>query len=816
MERYVCIHGHFYQPPRENPWLEAIEVQDSAYPYHDWNQRITAECYAPNGASRILDSQQRIQRIVNNYSKISFNFGPTLLAWMETEAKEAYEAVLTADRESRKRYSGHGSAMAQAYNHMILPLANSRDKRTQIMWGLRDFKRRFGRAPEGMWLPEAAVDLESLDIMAGLGIKFTVLSPYQAREVRTFRERVWKDVSGGRIDPSMAYRLRLPSGRNIAVFFYDGPISRAVAFEDLLSRGENLAHRLCSAFSPDRSWAQLVHIATDGETYGHHRRHADMALAYALHHIEAKHLAKLTNYGEFLAQHPPAREVQIYENSSWSCAHGVERWRSNCGCNSGGHGDWHQDWRAPLREALDWLRDRLAEHFEVMGPRLFRDPWHARDHYIEVILDHSPKTIAQFLELHAARTLDHRDRTVALKLMEMQRHAMLMYTSCGWFFDEISGIETVQIIEYAARALQLGQELFRDHLEAGFLSILEGAASNVPEHRDGRTIYEKFVRPAIVDLQKVGAHFAISSLFEDYPEKSRIYCFDVEREDFRVAQEGKIRLAMGRVKIVSRVTEESDTVSFGVLHLGDQNLSGGVRHYRGKEDYDRLTREIRGGFERGDIPELVRAVDRNFGDGTYSLRLLFRDEQRKIVNRILENALSEAAVLYRGFYGQYATLARFVADLGLPVPQRFRMAVDFALNEDLRVALSSSEPDGPRIKSLLEQVQRTGILLDQVTLEFAFRKTIEQVARELAERPGHLEPLESLDRLAAICPLLPFPVDLWGAQNVYHVLRVKRYRTLREKANRGDAKAARWVRTMDALGLKLGFSRESLAAEAGT
>jgi alpha-amylase/alpha-mannosidase (GH57 family) len=368
--RYVCIHCHFYQPPRENPWLEAIELQDSAYPYHDWNERITAESYAPNAFSRILDGTGKIAKIINNYSRISFNVGPTLLSWMEDKSPELYQAVLDADHESAESFSGHGSAIAQAYNHMIMPLANLRDKWTQVAWGIADFKRRFKRPPEGMWLPETAVDNESLDIMAQQGIKFTILAPYQCRRVRKIGGGArWREVPGGGIDPSRAYRVRLMAGRHIDVFFYDGPISRAVAFEGLLGNGEHFAGRLLSASSESRDWPELLHIATDGETYGHHHRYGEMALTYALQHLEEQDLAKLTNYGEYLALYPPTHEVEIYENTAWSCAHGVERWNSDCGCNSGRQG-WNQAWRNPLRQALNWLRDRVSPLFEKKAGEL--------------------------------------------------------------------------------------------------------------------------------------------------------------------------------------------------------------------------------------------------------------------------------------------------------------------------------------------------------------------------------------------------------------------------------------------------------------
>jgi len=398
MKRYVCVHGHFYQPPRENPWLEAIEQQDSAAPFHDWNERITEECYEPNGRSRILDDEDWIVRIVNNYSRMSFNFGPTLLSWMEALAPDVHGAIIEADRESMERFGGHGSAMAQAYSHLIMPLANERDRRTQVVWGIRDFEERFGRSPEGMWLPETAADVATLEALAAEGIRFTLLAPRQAKRMRKLGEKEW--IEDEDVDPSRAYVQKLPSGRSIALFFYDGPISQAVAFERLLNSGVVFSKRIMEAFSDHRDWPQLAHIATDGETYGHHHRHGDMALAFALERIEAEAGVELTNYGLYLEKHPPEWEVEIEENTSWSCYHGVERWRSDCGCHSGMHGDWNQAWRAPLREALDWLRDELAPVYERKASEVLRDPWSARDAYIEVILDRSEASVGRFFAGH--------------------------------------------------------------------------------------------------------------------------------------------------------------------------------------------------------------------------------------------------------------------------------------------------------------------------------------------------------------------------------------------------------------------------------
>jgi alpha-amylase/alpha-mannosidase (GH57 family) len=803
MKPSICIHGHFYQPPRENPWLESVELQDSAYPYHDWNERITAECYAPNSASRILDGEGRIECIVNNYAKISFNFGPTLLDWLRKNAKETYEAILAADAESQRLFSGHGSALAQAYNHMILPLANRRDKITQVAWGIYDFEQHFGRRPEGMWLPEAAVNLESLEILAEHDIHFTILSPYSAHRVREIGGRGWSDVSGGRVDPSMAYRVRLRSGRAITVFFYDGPIARSIAFEGLLTRGENLAQRLAGAFSEARTWPQLLHVATDGETYGHHHRHGEMALAYALHYIEANGLGEITNYGEFLERHPPTHEVQIYENSSWSCAHGIERWRSNCGCNSGLHPGWQQHWRGPLRRALDSLRDSLAARYERQASRLFLQPWKARDDYIQVVLDRSPENVESFFRRNTSGALIPPEKTQALKLLELQRHAMLMQTSCGWFFDEVSGIETVQVLQYAGRALQLSEQLLGDRLETDFLARLERAPSNIGEFENGRRVYELFVKPAKVDAEKVGAHYAVSSVFESYEAETRMHCYTVKREDQRLLTAGKARLLLGRAQITSQITWESTPVSFGVLHLGDHNLSGGVRQYQGEEAYAGMVQQIAEVFERGDLSEALRAVDRSFGSGIYTLKLLFRDEQRKILGQILSVTLESAEAAYRGLYHEHASLLQFVASLGLPPPKKLLAAAEFTLNADLRGSLEAEPLHGERVRSLLDEARKVGVELDQTTLEFALRRKIERLASEFRTQPTEVTHLRVLQEAVVLASSLPFEVNLWHAQNVFYRILQELYPELRARAEKGDEEAGAWVNHFVALGEKL-------------
>ena len=807
MQRYVCIHGHFYQPPRENAWLEFVELQDSAYPFHDWNERITAECYAPNGMSRILDGYRNIVKITNNYAYISFNFGPTLLAWMSEIEPTAYRTILKADKESQERFSGHGNAIAQAYNHTILPLCNSRDKYTQVYWGIRDFEFRFGRKPEGMWLPETAVDLETLDILAGFGLRFTILSPYQAKRTRRIGARAWKDASGGKIDPSMAYAVRLPSGRRIAVFFYDGPISQAIAFEHLLDKGEAFADRLTSAFSDARRWPQIVHIATDGETYGHHHKKGEMALGYAIHHIEKNHPGMITNYGQYLERHPPTREAEVWERSAWSCAHGVERWNSNCGCNSGKYPNWNQEWRRPLRQTFDWLRDTIASPFENKAHEIFRDPWAARNEYIGVILDRCADNSDKFFAEHAAHELTLDEKVTALKLMEMQRHAMLMYTSCGWFFDELSGIETTQVIQYAARTLQLYERIFGESIEPAFLDRLSAAKSNIPEHQDGRVIYEKFVRPAMVDRKKVAGHYGLISLFEPFPDQAKVYCYKVHLEDSERLEAGHSKLAIGRARITSEITQESEILTFGAMHIGDHVMNCGVRKEDREEDYATLKQEMIDPFNRADFSEVIRVLDREFCGSTYSLRSIFHDDQRKILKVILQSTLAEAEAVYRQVYETHAPMMRFLSDLSIPLPRAFSIAAEFALNSSLRTAFEDIESlDFTRINMLIDEAHVQGVSLDGATLGYALRKTIKQLSQQFVENPDNLELMKKFEAAAGVARSLPFEVNVWRAQNNYYHMLQKIYPKRVEMASRGDALARTWIKHFVALGKNLSMS----------
>jgi alpha-amylase/alpha-mannosidase (GH57 family) len=811
MERYICIHGHFYQPPRENPWLETVELQDSAAPYHDWNERIAAECYTPNANARLLDGQNRITDIVNNYARISFNFGPTLLAWIKDKAPDLHSAIAEADRQSAERFSGHGNALAQVYNHVIMPLANTRDKHTQVIWGIRDFESRFGRKPEGMWLAETAADNATLEILASHGIKFAVLSPYQAARTRKLGVGgPWKDVNGARIDPSRAYLCRLPSRRRITLFFYDAPLSQAVAFERLLISGERFAQRLLDGFNERRGWNQLVHVATDGESYGHHHRYGEMALAYALKHIEDNQLAKLTNYGEFLERHPPTHEVQIHEASAWSCAHGVGRWKENCGCNSGRAG-WHQHWRAPLREALDWLRDALAPRFEAKARELLRDPWAARDDYINVILNRAPEVRQAFYERHATHELTEEERVTVLQLMELQRHAMLMYTSCGWFFDELSGLETVQVIQYAARAIQLARNVLDEDFEPGFLERLERAPSNIAEHRNGRCVYEKFVKPAMIDWEQVVAHYAVSSVFHTYGDTTKIFLYDFHENERQFVTVGKARLALGRTKVEFEITHQSEELAYAVLYMGEHNLTGAVKRFDTIDEFEAVAKEVREEFERGDFPATIRLIDRHFGPSSYSLRSLFKDEQRRILNEIMAATRDDLENRFRLITERYAALMKFLEDIHMPLPHALQTAADYVLQLDIERLFANGLVDLERLRVLTSQAAQRNLL--GAEFSYAVKRKLEFMFERFAASPEDITLLKNLAGLAAIVVPIPVGLNLARAQNIYFAMLRERLPQLRARTSAGDQQAREWLAQFLALGASLQFAVEHIQNE---
>lgn len=836
-KRFICIHGHFYQPPRENPWLETVETQDTAAPYHDWNERVCAECYATNGAARTVNNKNQIIRIVNNYSRMSFDFGPTLMSWLKENAPRTYRMILDGERRGRKFFRGHSSAVAQVYNHVIMPLANLRDKITQIRWGIADYKSHFGIEPEGMWLAETAADTETLELLAQHGIKFTILAPHQCRRIRPLKaeatpdEPVWTTPLSNSVDTTRPYRMRFNSGVSIAVFFYDGPTSRAIAFEGLLNSGENFAARLKAGFR-DSAQPQLESVATDGESYGHHHRHGEMALAYAVRLLEQDKNVKLTNYGDFLDRFPPEWECEIVDDTSWSCAHGVERWRSNCGCNGGKPG-WNQKWRTPLRQALDDLRDAVSPLTEEEGARLFKDVWAARDGYIDVILDRSEESVSHFLQDHQNHQLNAEECVRALQLMEMQRHAQLMYTSCGWFFDEISGIETEQVIAYAARVLQLARKLFGEDaatLEAEFVRQLGTAPSNIPAQKNGANVYEHSVKSMAVGLEQVGAHYAISSVFTSYPEQTDLFCYTIRRQAYEVETSGRGRLAIGKAHICSKITDEQETVIFAVMHFGDQNITAAVKSYDAEQEaadaeFIRASREA---VIRADFPEVIRGFDRYFAGRTYSIHSLFRDEQQRIVELILKPRLQRVEASLGSIYEDQASLLHFLSQSGLQRPAALTLAATFAINAGLRRALESDPIDTIQVRTYLGLAKADQVELDKPLLGYIadrhMKRAMVALKEEVVEDAEQTATLENALQAARTISELPFELNLWQAQNFWYDVYRRRYGTLTqsvktpaEKDSDEDAQGqSAWEEKFKEIGRLMGISVDELVIEEET
>ena len=768
MNRAIVIHGHFYQPPRENPWLESVEVQDSATPYHDWNERVTAECYAPNTAARRVDEHNRVLDIVNNFEKISFNIGPTLFAWLERHRPEVYAKIIAADRASVVARDGHGNASAQVYNHMIMPLATRRDKVTQVRWGIDDFRARFGREPEGLWLPETAVDNESLEVLAEAGVKFTVLAPHQALRVRPLGAATWEETTG--IDPSRAYLWRGPRGLTLAIFFYDGHISRAIAFERLLERAENLVAWLNAAFSETRTWPQLVHCATDGETYGHHSRFGEMALAAAVQQIGAEGTAALTNYGAFLAAHPPTHEVEIRERTSWSCAHGVERWRSDCGCRT--RADWHQRWRAPLREALDWLRDQIDPFFEARASAHLKDPWAARDAYVAVLLDRSPERLDAFFAAHARGPLDPTARVEARRLLELQRNRLLMYTSCGWFFDEISAIEPVQILRYAAMALQYLGDLGGGRLQDEFVRRLAAAPSNVPEIRDGAEVYRRLVRPTAVNLNRVVAHYAITGFLEEYPADARVYAYRVERLDEARESVDSTALRVAHVRVSSEITGETRDMMYALLHFGGHDFSCGIRAWDDQATYDAVKADLLGRLARQSVADLVRGLDEYFPGGLSSLSHLFLDERRRVLASVIRATLDRHEETYRKIWEETRKLVHYLREVDAPLPEALAIVARHVLEQQVAAELQPlpelrAIPD--RAFAIVGEAQTLGLTLDLAPLRFIMHRAVTQALDAIAESASS----ERVARATALIEgarRLGIPYGHWATQNRFFQL----------------------------------------------
>lgn len=787
---YLAIHGHFYQPPRENPWLDTIEIQDSANPCHDWNERVAKECYTPNSVSKIVTQNNRILDIVNNYSYISFNFGPTLLSWMELNSPYTYERIIKADVESSYKNNGHGNAIAQVYNHIIMPLANKKDKYTQVLWGIKDFEYRFGRKPEGMWLAETACDDETLEVFVDCGIKFTILSPHQAKSVRKLNTEKWDDVSWGTIDPARAYRYYIKTSKDkskyIDLFFYDGSISKSVAFDELLTDGNKFISRLKDGVSSQRDYNQLVHIATDGESYGHHTKFGDMALSYILK-IRAKDEGfEITNYANYLEKEGVQYEVDIKDVSSWSCAHGVGRWMDDCGCSTGGGPGWNQKWRKPLREALDYLRDQLIIIYEENAQKYFNDIWKARNEYIDVVLDRCKTTINRFIQSNQKFDLEKSDLVNALKLLEMQRHAMLMYTSCGWFFSEISGIETTQIMKYAARAIQIAKSFSSKDLETDFLKILSRAQSNIHGYGSGKDVYERFVKPSVVSIKQIASLWASSSMHDSFDENSTLYCYNIKKRYYKYVSKGATAFSAGRIEIESKITLEKYDFFFSVLQFPEGDFHCAIKSYDDAENIQDLITSLIQIYTKGPTTEVIRALDNIFGNEYYTLKDIMVEDRSKILLSVLKDKLGKFSNNYRDVYNEGKSFVSQLIELGIPVPVEYKLAAQYTLSNDFNDLFKDAVniiDDELIIKAceINEEAKNFRIEIDKTPTGTIFSKQIQMSVYNFVKN-FEVHRLDKILKLFECINKLGLKVDIAEAQNMYFNKIYAKFTTLLDNA----------------------------------
>lgn len=785
----VAIHGHFYQPPRENPWIEEIELEESAAPFHDWNERIVSECYRPNTCSRIVDGQGRILDIVNNYGLMSFDFGPTIMRWLERCYPDVHQGILEGDAAAAERL-GYGGAIACAYNHAILPLCNERDLETQIVWGLADFEHRFKRRARALWLPETAINQRVVAALIRHRLDFCILAPSQAEAVRPLEGGEWRDVSAGDIDTTQPYRCHAAPGQggeSISVFFYDAAASHAVSFGDVLLDARRLVGQLAARRRPEWGGCQLLHVAVDGETFGHHKPLADMAVAYALKVAAPQAGLAVVNYSAHLAACPPRFEVRLKggpggEGTAWSCAHGLARWQRDCGCTTGSRPGWNQAWRAPLRSALDLLRDRLAAFYEEQAAGLLTDPWAARNGYIEVILDRGQPAIERFFAAHGWPHLDQAGRLQALKLLEMQRHCLLMYTSCGWFYADLAGLEAVQVLRYAARAIELAAELGLD-VEDEFLRVLAEARSNRAEMGDGRQVWEKLVRPAIISPERVVNHFAIGSVFAGQVEELEdVFHYRLRVLDYEKRQRASITLAVGLVELTSGVIPEPHRYLFAMTFLGGCFFRTGVQE-TAAEDAQGMRSLLFPLFDErpGDVINLIEEIFPR----SYSLRDVFKERKKLILNALVGKEFKDYYASFEHVFETTRDSMEEMAREGLSVPEEFQVAAAKTLSRRLaeqvkRISgrtLSAVKVVESELRSVFSQARLFGLKLDTAYPSERLSQVLEATVRDITLQPT-VQRAQEAAYLLEMAAAMGLDLDLRAPQNLLHRFLTERFAAL--------------------------------------
>ncbi len=790
-KKYICVHAHFYQPPRENPWIEEIEREESAAPYHDWNQRINLECYRANTAARLVDNQNRILDLLNNYRYLSFNFGPTLMQWLELHDPWVYQTILDADRQSLGALGGHGNAIAQVYNHIIMPLANKRDKLTQIRWGIRDFEHRFGRRPEGMWLAETAVDRETLLLLAEADIKYTILSPHQAARWRFLNggDTQWKDAAGGKIPSGRAYRYSCGGGKYIHIFFYDPALAHGVAFDRLLEHSSKLLGQL------DRTWSQrdsssgepwLANVATDGESYGHHFKFGDMALAAAFEELRRNPSAEIVNYGWFLLTFQWLQRPEIFERTAWSCAHGLGRWSADCGCHVGGSPGWTQKWRAPMRKALEYVRDSLSQHFETGMSTLCEDPWGARDEYIDAVLNRKAH-LGRFLEKNLKGGPRSPDVARFLEFLEMERFTLLMFTSCGWFFDEISQLESLLILKYAAMAVQLAEKTGSPAIMPEFLRLLGMAPSNLPEYGNGANVFLREVRPEAFGRARVAANYAIQSLARSSQREFRIYAYSIQPQKEEDLGSSPVRCLYGLVSVTDDRTLDKQDFLYAVVHFGGLDFRCSVKPWLNQGEYESTLAALQDSIEEQNTIKMVRVLDEKFGTGYFGLEDVLKDLRASIALDVSRKTLGAYTDLQRNMFSTYKPLLLSLRQWGIKIPSDLRVSIRRVLSDDVESLvvdiinheLERSSADASwdatdfffrvqmaRLNSLQEEAKSWGVTLQLVDIseklgQFLVR-LLSKLLRTFDERDAG-----RFFRLLTICRAMAVWPETWKLQTLF-------------------------------------------------
>jgi hypothetical protein len=756
-KKYAVIHGHFYQPPRENPWIDLIETQESAAPYHDWNERVYAECYRPNAYSRLLDPHGAIVDIHNNYSVMSFNFGPTLFSWLEQYHSRTAQRIIDADKASCVRLEGHGNAIAQVFNHIIMPLASRRDQLTQIRWARHFFRERFGRESEGMWLAETAINMETVRCLIEEGVKFVILSPGQIEAIRPLDSTGgWNPAQQG-IDTRHAYRIPAtdpsgkPSGGYLDAFLFDQGLSREASFGDLLKDAQLFGQRINGAFAHHAVGDQAVVLATDGETFGHHKPFGDMCLAYFFRKIAPKLDIIPVNFGYFLAHNPPRHEAQLKdafgEGTSWSCAHGVGRWKRDCGCSTGGGSSWRQTWRAPLRTAMQKLQARVDARFAASVAAVGLDPWKLRDDYIRMMDNSSEQAFLHFLGPAFTGALSHDGALAIRKLLEAQKFMLYSFTSCAWFFSDIGGLEAMQNLAYAARALQMGigMEEYKEAL-AEFLTVLEHAPGNVGG-ATGRSLFEKHIAPFLNNEAILAFTAAVErSIGFTRADRKRLFGFDIRQEPFRPVKRGTLSYHGFTTSLENAVTGEQSRWAVLIAHRNAAEVRGWVVPENGgrSDGGARLT--------DADNPEAWKNHPQVV---TFTLANTFKTSRENMAEHIHRGIFRDTFEKYSSWMRRNERELDFLSRLDFPLPPYCAAPLEFVYNQQWNHLIVRLERRGGEAETaaaladLYTQIGRFKMTIDMRESAALIERTISRELSVLAATPA-----------AAICKRIGTLLDI--------------------------------------------------------